>query len=256
MSLSVAFLLALGFGALLGLVMRQLMGNRVRLGWSEAVLSGILGAALGALTISLVRGGYYREHWLGMLLTSVLGTFIVMVIVGYFTRQPHLSAAELVASGESRRVEFKSTARCNLHTGQRDDKIEMVVAKTVAAFANSGGGDLLIGVDDDGRALGLDNDLQFMKSPDLDRYELWLRDHLTKTVGTAVTSDIEVTFPVLDAKPTCHVRVLAAKRPVFLNPAKGQPVQMWVRVGNSTRQLGIDEALSYAADHWGRRRLR
>ena len=256
MSLSVAFLLALVFGALLGLGMRQVMGNRVRLGWSEAILSGIVGSAIGALTISLIRGGYYREHWIGMLLASALGTLIVMLIVGYFTRQPHLSAAELVAAGESARVEFKSTARCNLHTGQRDDKIEMVISKTVAALANSGGGDLLIGVDDAGTALGLDDDLKFMKQPDLDRYELWLRDHLSKTLGSTASANVEVTFPVLDGVPVCHLRMLGASRPVFLSPGKGQPVQMWVRVGNSTRQLGIDEALSYAADHWGRRRLR
>ncbi len=256
MSLSVAFLLALVFGALLGLGMRQVMGNRVRLGWSEAVLSGIVGSAIGALTISLIRGGYYREHWIGMLLASALGTLIVMLIVGYFTRQPHLSAAELVAAGESARVEFKSTARCNLHTGQRDDKIEMVISKTVAALANSGGGDLLIGVDDDGKALGLDDDLKFMKQPDLDRYELWLRDHLSKTLGSTASANVEVTFPVLDGVPVCHLRMLGASRPVFLSPGKGQPVQMWVRVGNSTRQLGVDEALSYAADRWGRRRLR
>ncbi|HNE89030.1 MAG TPA: ATP-binding protein [Actinomycetota bacterium] len=256
MSLSVAFLLALAFGALLGLGMRQVMGNRVRLGWSEAVLSGIVGSAIGALTISLIRGGYYREHWIGMLLASALGTLIVMLIVGYFTRQRHLTAAELVAAGESARVEFKSTARCNLHTGQRDDKIEMVISKTVAALANSGGGDLLIGVDDDGKALGLDDDLKFMKQPDLDRYELWLRDHLSKTLGSTASANVEVTFPVLDGVPVCHLRMLGASRPVFLSPGKGQPVQMWVRVGNSTRQLGVDEALSYAADRWGRRRLR
>ena len=256
MSLSVAFLLALAFGALLGLGMRQVMGNRVRLGWSEAVLSGIVGSAIGALTISLIRGGYYREHWIGMLLASALGTLIVMLIVGYFTRQRHLTAAELVAAGESARVEFKSTARCNLHTGQRDDKIEMVISKTVAALANSGGGDLLIGVDDDGKALGLDDDLKFMKQPDLDRYELWLRDHLSKTLGSTASANVEVTFPVLDGVPVCHLRMLGASRPVFLSPGKGQPVQMWVRVGNSTRQLGVDEALSYSADRWGRRRLR
>ena len=256
MSLSVAFLLALAFGALLGLGMRQVMGNRVRLGWSEAVLSGIVGSAIGALTISLIRGGYYREHWIGMLLASALGTLIVMLIVGYFTRQRHLTAAELVAAGESARVEFKSTARCNLHTGQRDDKIEMVISKTVAALANSGGGDLLIGVDDDGKALGLDDDLKFMKQPDLDRYELWLRDHLSKTLGSTASANVEVTFPVLDGVPVCHLRMLGASRPVFLSPGKGQPVQKWVRVGNSTRQLGVDEALSYAADRWGRRRLR
>lgn len=256
MSLSVVFVIALVFGAALGLGMRQLMGNRVRLGWSEAVLSGIVGSAIGALTISLIRGGYYREHWIGMLLASALGTLIVMVIVGYFTRQPRPTAAELIAAGESARVEFKSTARCNLHTGQRDDKIEMVISKTVAALSNSGGGDLLIGVDDAGAARGLEDDLKFMKQPDLDRYELWLRDHLSKTLGSTASANVEVTFPLLDGTPICHLRMLGATRPVFLTPGKGQPVQMWVRVGNSTRQLGIDEALSYAADHWGRRRLR
>ena len=256
MSLSVAFLLALAFGALLGLGMRQVMGNRVRLGWSEAVLSGIVGSAIGALTISLIRGGYYREHWIGMLLASALGTLIVMLIVGYFTRQPHLSAAELVAAGESARVEFKSTARCNLHTGQRDDKIEMVISKTVAALANSGGGDLLIGVDDAGTALGLDDDLKFMKQRDVDRYELWLRDYLSQTIGGAATSALVVTFPELSGREVCLVRVPPASRPVFVVPRKGEGPQLWVRVGNSTRQLPLDQALAYASDRFGRRGLR
>ncbi len=256
MNLSLAFLTAVAFGAVLGLVMRQLMGNRVRLGWAEAALSGILGAVLGALVMSLLRDGYYREHWLGMIAASAVSTVVVMLVVGYFTRQPRLTAAELLAGGESARVEFKSTARCNLHTGQRDDKIEMVIAKTVAALANSGGGDLLIGVDDDGHPLGLDDDLKFMKNPDVDRYELWLRDHLSKTLGATASANVEVGFPQLADTTICHLRVLGAARPVYLNPGKGVPVQMWVRVGNSTRQLGVDEALSYAADRWGRRRLR
>lgn len=256
MSLPYALLLALFFGAALGLGMRALMGVRVRLGWAEAALSGIFGAALGALAVHLLRGGYVRTYWPGVLIASAAGTLLVMLVVGHFTRRPHLTAAQLVAAGESAGVEFKSTARCNLHTGQRDDKIELVISKTVAAFANSAGGDLLIGVADDGQALGLGDDLKFMKSPDLDRYELWLRDHLTKTLGAPATAACEVSFPQLDSQPICHVRVLPATRPVFLAPAKGQPVQMWVRVGNSTRQLGLDEALSYSADRWGRRRLR
>jgi uncharacterized membrane protein YeaQ/YmgE (transglycosylase-associated protein family) len=252
---SIALLLALVFGAGLGLGMRQLMGVRVRLSWAEAVLSGIIGAELGALLMSALVADP-RRHWLLVLLAAVAGTVLVMLVVGYFKRQPHLSAAELVAAGESAQVEFKSTARCNLHTGQRDDKIEMVLAKTVAGFANGSGGDLLIGVDDEGRTLGLDEDLKFMKSPDLDRYELWLRDHLTKTLGTAATAGVAVTFPQLDGRPVCHLRVTPSARPVFVAPGKSQPVQMWVRVGNSTRQLAVDEALSYAADRWGRRRLR
>ena len=256
MTLSVAFFLAVGFGAVLGLVVRAIMGNRIRLGLAEAMLSGILGAVAGVMLVSALLGGYQRQHGVWLVLSSTVSTVLVMLVVSYFTRQPHLSVAELVAAGESHRVEFKSTARCNLHTGTRDDKIELVISKAVAAFANSGGGDLVIGVDDEGHALGLDDDLKFMKNPDVDRYELWLRDHLTKTLGAPASANAEVTFPHLDGQQVCHVRVLAATRPVFLTPGKGQPLQMWVRIGNSTRQLGIDEALSYSADRWGRRRLR
>ena len=37
-------------------------------------------------------------------------------------------------------------------------KLEEVILKTVAAFANSQGGTLLIGVDDEGTILGLEQD--------------------------------------------------------------------------------------------------
>ena len=114
----------------------------------------------------------------------------------------------------------------------------------------------LIGVDDEGHAVGLAEDLKFMKSPDLDRYELWLRDHLTKTLGTTATASVEVEFPELSGQQVCHVRITPSPRPVFLTPGKNQPPQLWVRVGNSTRQLDVAEALIYAADRWGRRRLR
>jgi len=71
----------------------------------------------------------------------------------------------------------------NLHTGARDDRIELVTAKTVAGFLNSQGGTLIVGVDDDGHALGVDEDLATMKAPDHDRYQLWLTDSLQRTLG-------------------------------------------------------------------------
>ncbi len=104
-------------------------------------------------------------------------------------------AAELVVAGETAEVEFKSSARYNQHTGQRDPKLELVIAKTIAAFANSAGGVLLIGVADDGSVLGLDNDYKFMKKPDNDRYELWLRDHLSVTLGADTAAAVRVDFP-------------------------------------------------------------
>lgn len=57
-----------------------------------------------------------------------------------------------------------------MRAGKRDDAMETVIAKTVAAFMNSGGGTLLIGVDDDGRLIGLGPDYATLKTPDADRF--------------------------------------------------------------------------------------
>jgi len=69
-----------------------------------------------------------------------------------------LSVGALLAAGESSEVEFKSTLRTNLHTGQRDEKVQLAVLKTIAGFLNAQGGTLMVGVGDDGKVLGLSAD--------------------------------------------------------------------------------------------------
>ena len=52
---------------------------------------------------------------------------------------------ELIKKGENDCLEFKSTLRINLHTGDQDKKIEHSALKTLCAMLNSNGGILLIG---------------------------------------------------------------------------------------------------------------
>ncbi len=52
--------------------------------------------------------------------------------------QPNeITTSELIASGEGQTVEFKSTARWNLNTGQVDAKLEHTILKTVCGFLNA-----------------------------------------------------------------------------------------------------------------------
>ena len=62
----------------------------------------------------------------------------------------------LIREGESFDLEFKSTIRFNLKTGEKDKRMEKAVLKTLVAFLNSDGGTLLVGVEDDGNILGVD----------------------------------------------------------------------------------------------------
>jgi hypothetical protein len=39
-------------------------------------------------------------------------------------------------------------------------------------------------------------------------------------------------------------------RPVYLRSGKGAGPELWVRTGNSTRQLSVDEANSYVMHRW------
>src|SRR5207237_9547285 len=71
----------------------------------------------------------------------------------------HRQAEELIKRGESKTLEFKSTLRWNLREDKQDDKlVTHAVLKTIAAFLNTEGGDLLIGVADDGSVVGLERD--------------------------------------------------------------------------------------------------
>ena len=62
----------------------------------------------------------------------------------------HRNAEEQIKRGGSRTLEFKSTLRWNLKEDRQDGKVVThAVLKTIAAFLNTEGGDLLIGVADD-----------------------------------------------------------------------------------------------------------
>lgn len=244
----------LGIGAVLGLISRLILRGRSSMSISGSVLAGILGSVIGGGLTHLVSGSPVTPQVATVLVFSVVGTIAVLLVAERLIRRPPPTTLALIDAGESARVEFKSTARHNVRSGQRDERMEAVVAKTLAAFLNARGGTLLIGVDDRGAVLGLDDDLQHMKAPDLDRYELWLHDFLTRALGAPAVSQLRVSFPVVTGKAVCRVDVGRSSRPVFVRPPKSDQVQFFARMGNSTRELSVAEAIDYAVDHFHRRR--
>jgi len=117
---------------------------------------------------------------------------------------------------------------------------------------NADGGTLLIGVDDRGQPTGLENDLSLGKVADHDRYQLWLIDHIQRTLGKTAAARVDIDFEKVDGIDVCRVDVGASDRPVFLDEPKGpRTAHFYVRIGNSTRRLLPDELLRYSEDHWG-----
>ena len=155
---------------------------------------------------------------------------------------------ELILSGESDRVEFKSTLRYDLRTKEVNKKLEFVIAKTIAAFLNSEGGDLLIGIDDDMNALGLADDIKTLRKQSIDGFELKLVDIIKNTIGLEVGCHIKIAFPVYDGQQVCRIRISQSGSPVFIKN-DGQE-DFFVRTGCSSQPLTREEQSAYEKERW------
>ena len=144
---------------------------------------------------------------------------------------------------------FKSSLRHNLHTGQRDDVMELQVVKAVAGFLNARGGTLLIGVSDAGLALGLDNDLALTGNKGRDGFENSLTTLLDKTLGKVAVANVAVTFETIEGRDVCRIDVAAARTPVYV-AWKADQQYFFVRLNNGTRPFSISETVNYVAQHW------
>jgi hypothetical protein len=164
------------------------------------------------------------------------------------------TTADLLAAGESQTVEYKSTARWNIHTSGHDKKIEHVIVKTVCGFLNAEGGSLLIGVDDNGKVLGLVQDLStFGVNANRDRYELFLRQLIDTNLSVQTAGVVKIRFEAVDDAEICVVSVAASGKPAFAKPVAGGQgkSEFWVRIGNATKQLHGDDMVEYQTTHWG-----
>lgn len=258
-------LIALAYGALVGALARLVLPGRQSLSMSATTLAGLLGAGTVGTAVAGATDGLTSWRTTS-LVGSLLGAIVFVLIAEAINRRLQSRSRRrdtglLLSGGEHATVEFKASARHNLHTGDKDPQVELAIARTVAGLGNAAGGTLLIGVADDGQVVGLQRDLQHVKGGDLDRYELWLHDLLVRCLGRGSLRGIHVAFEQIDDLDICRIDVAPAGRPLFLRPHTGERrVQLHARVGNSTRELAVDEAIDHVLAQWpqrlGRRRGR
>ncbi|MDF7806875.1 putative DNA binding domain-containing protein [Pontiellaceae bacterium B12219] len=159
---------------------------------------------------------------------------------GAFDREhPEESIRAIIASGESRYVEFKSTMRMNLHTEKPGKEIEMAWMKGVAAFLNTDGGILLLGVTDDGEITGLERDV-FEND---DKCRLHFKNLIAKHIGADLSKYIRFIMVPMAGKTVGVVRCDRASEPVFVKD--GNKEHFYIRNGPSSDELPVSQALNY-----------
>ena len=161
---------------------------------------------------------------------------------------------DLITEGESDELEFKSSLRWDTKEQCVNKKLEDVVAKSIAAFANRQGGMLLIGVKDDGEVLGLERDYASLGTADHDKFELHLRNLLNNQFGASFTTQkLRIRFSPVADREVCQIEISPASQPIVLKvPDKdGQLTErFYVRNGNSSQEMSISEMQSYIKERF------
>lgn len=253
------YLVYLLLGALVGVVFLHPLTMTIM--WLEFVAGGTEGPGF----LEFMRSRF----WLGFL-PKQLHMGIVFAILGgviglgfgfttraymkqvkslrFFMEEHKRTVPEIIRGGETDRVEFKSSVRWDIQESRINRGLEKVIAKTIAGFFNSKGGELIIGVADDGEILGLRNDYQTLKHPNPDGFERTVNDVIKKALGGDLCPLLHFAFVDINGEDVCMITAETAPRPVYLND--GNNDIFYVRVGNSTRQMDVKEALDYANSRW------
>jgi serine/threonine protein kinase len=166
----------------------------------------------------------------------------------------HAEIEQLLKSDESPTLEFKSTLRTP--TGRRlpgDTRtnlqlrpvLEFAVLRTLAAFQNTDGGTLIIGVSDDRKLIGIEKDYPRAKGT-RDGWRLMF-EHLASThLGKDAMSCIKLELQPWNGATIAIIRC---------SPRKKEQTwigdELWVRRTASTQKLSTKEAVAWCRERWG-----
>ncbi|MDA7641135.1 putative DNA binding domain-containing protein, partial [Opitutaceae bacterium] len=152
---------------------------------------------------------------------------------------------QLASGGESKRLEFKSTFYFCMRTNQPEDYVRKAALKTIVAFMNSEGGDLLIGVkeleDDKTEIIGADYEFERSKNfKTWDNYKLHIKNIVKKRIGEEFYPFYEQRLVDVDGKKVLWFECKKAKSPVFLDRK-----DFFVRTNPATDKLEGTEQYNY-----------
>ncbi len=153
----------------------------------------------------------------------------------------------LISSGESERLEFKSSVRWDFRQARANKALEDVIAKSIAGFMNHRGGSLLVGVSDDGKIVGLQDDYKTFKHKNRDGFELFMNDLVKARLSGEFCALVHCSFHVMDGKDICRILVEASNTPVYIRD--GKVARYFLRTGNGTRELDAREAHAHIVQH-------
>jgi len=164
---------------------------------------------------------------------------IARQVTTYLRTDKHTTTHLLIQKGESDSVELKSSVRWNYHTGKYDKEIEHAALKTIAAFLNTNGGTLIIGVDDSCEIIGIEND-GFAND---DKALLHIINLIKERLDPIHLNSIHIEVEFLSERKVLRVDVDPARSPAYLKHKNEE--LFYIRSGPSTTALKVSYIYDY-----------
>ena len=154
---------------------------------------------------------------------------------------------DIIKNGEGKQVEFKSTLNyCEKEKGKKD-YIKFAIAKTIAAFLNTNGGLLFIGVGDNKELKGLENDYQTFGSENKkDSFNQSLNSLIKDYFSKDCHQHIDAKFHTNDELDFMVVTVAKSLYPVTLKNKSEK--EFYIRGIAATEKLDIEETIKWVLE--------
>jgi hypothetical protein len=181
----------------------------------------------------------------------------------------------MIKAGESGHREFKLQALWSVHLTKeeiaasespdvkkyRTNASKFIIARSIAGFLNTDGGDLIIGLREDRinnaiTVAGIENDYSLLMEADRnpDGYRRMLVDSIIRKympdIFDTASRYIHIAFPVVSGKTLCHIHVTRSDKPVFVD--SGTEEIFFVRVDASTRAIAGKTLTHYILTRFSR----
>jgi serine/threonine protein kinase len=160
----------------------------------------------------------------------------------------------LLRADESATLEFKASLRVptdppkpgqNRTAGEVERAIEREAIETLAAFLNTDGGTLIIGVKDDRTVTGIEVDYGRVKPKSGDGWRLTFDHLVTHHLGPEVMKCIDLQLEPWQDHTIAVIRCFSRKEPTWLGD------QLYVRFTASTERLSTRQAVAWCHQRWG-----
>lgn len=186
------------------------------------------------------------------LIADAMNGFLDGYLSGNTPETENEEVAEIIILPESETQEYKETWAYDVRvSGEqqkpvKSSKVQLSCIKTVAAFLNSNGGDLFIGITDNLKVEGLNNDLDLV-SNDIDKLERQISQVLLNSLGAAKKPFYRLKMIEFEGKFICRVMARACYSSKTWVTFEGEQT-FYVRNGNQTIALRGSDVDEYWED--------